>query len=180
VFHTLDGGQTWTAINGYKASGAASPLPNIPVYVVKYDPMNANTIYAGTMFGVYVTRDGCDTWARLGAGLPFVEVRDLYVASNLDFIRIATYGRGLWEIYPTQSAPAGVRGDGDYDRNLQLDWIDLAAVSSRLGDTPATDIAPKYTYLCDVTPDSDANGQPVNAIADGDLSAVLAKLGDHP
>jgi hypothetical protein len=186
VFHTVDGGQTWTPINGCNydtgkgACTGPSPLPNLPVYALKYDPMTANTIYVGTIIGVYVTRDGGATWARLGSGLPFVEVRDLYIASNLDFIRIATYGRGLWEIYPTASEPAGARGDGDYDRNLQLDWVDLAAVASRLGDTPGTSAVPMYTYICDITSDADANGLPVNAIDDGDLSAVLGKLGDHP
>jgi len=177
VYKTTDGGQTWTPIGGI---GGTSPLPNLPVWVIKYDPMDANTIYVGTLIGVYFTKDGGATWARLGSGLPFVEVRDIYVASNQDFIRIATYGRGLWEIYPAADAPAGVHGDGDYDRNLQLDWVDVAAVASRLGTTPGTTTPPMYSYICDLNGATDSNGAPVNAVDDGDLTSILGKFGDHP
>jgi photosystem II stability/assembly factor-like uncharacterized protein len=182
LFKTSDGGQTWTSINGWldPTTPGPSPLPNVPVFVVKYDPVAANTLYVGTLIGVYVTRDGGATWARFGAGLPFAEVRDMYIAGNLDFIRIATYGRGLWEIYPASSAPAGMRGDGDYDRNLQLDWVDLGAVASRLGTTPGATTPPMYSYICDVNGDTDGNGAPVSAIDDSDLSSVLGKFGDHP
>ena len=80
-----------------------------------------------------------------------VPARDLYVAKNQDFIRVATYGRGLWEIYPSASANQGALGNGDYDRNLQIDWTDLGAMSTRLGTTPATTTAPLYSWIEDVT-----------------------------
>ncbi len=55
-------------------------------------------LFAGTDFGVYRSMDGGASWSRFGTGLPFVAVRDLYVAPDGTFVRAATFGRGVWEI----------------------------------------------------------------------------------
>jgi hypothetical protein len=175
LYRTTDGGQTWTSIVG---ADPAHRLPNVPVYVVKYDPIEAKTIYAGTDLGVYFTIDGGVTWNRMGEGLPMVPVRDMYIAKNQDFIRVATYGRGLWEIYPSAGAGHGAPGNGDYDQNLQIDWIDLAAMSTRQGVTPAQMMAPLYSWILDLT--GKESNPPVQSIDAEDLIALLAKIGDHP
>jgi hypothetical protein len=175
LWKTTDGGQTWTSIVG---ADPAHRLPNVPVYVVKYDPIEANTIYAGTDLGVYITLDGGATWDRMGEGLPMVPVRDMYIAQNQDFIRVATYGRGLWEIYPSAGAGHGAPGNGDYDRNLQLDWMDLGAMAVRQGVTPAQTTAPLYSWIMDMT--GKGSNPPVQAIDAEDLSAFLSKFGGHP
>lgn len=173
LWRTTDGGETWTSIVG---ADPARRLPNVPIYVVKYDPIEANTIYAGTDIGVYITTDGGATWNRMGEGFPMVPVRDLYVAKNQDFIRAATYGRGLWEIYPSADANHGAPGNGDYDRNLQLDWVDLGAMAARQGVTPVNTTAPFYSWILDMS----TSGTPVQAIDADDLNAFLAKFGGHP
>jgi hypothetical protein len=175
LWRTTDGGQTWTSIVG---ADPAHRLPNVPVYVVKYDPNEANTIYAGTDLGVYITLDGGATWDRMGDGLPMVPVRDMYIAQNQDFIRVATYGRGLWEIYPSAGAGHGAPGNGDYDRNLQLDWVDLGAMAVRQGVTPAQTTAPLYSWIMDMT--GAGSSPPVQAIDAEDLTVFLAKFGGHP
>ena len=48
--------------------------------------------------GVYCTQDGGKSWSLFGAGVPNVSVRGLYVSLEGRFMRIATYGRGVWEI----------------------------------------------------------------------------------
>lgn len=174
LWRTTDGGQTWTSIVG---ADPAHRLPNVPVYVVKYDPIEANTIYAGTDLGVYITLDGGTTWDRMGEGFPMVPVRDIYVAKNQDFIRVATYGRGLWEIYPSAGANHGAPGNGDYDRNLQLDWVDLGAMAARQGVTPANTTPPYYSWIMDM---NTSNTGPVSAIDVDDLTSFLAKFGGHP
>ena len=174
LWRTIDSGATWTSIVG---ADPAHRLPNVPIYVVKYDPITASTIYAGTDLGVYLTTDGGATWNRMGDGLPMVPVRDMYVAQNQDFIRVATYGRGLWEIYPSAGAGHGAPGNGDFDRNLQLDWIDLNAMAARQGVTPEQTIAPLYSWILDITGDGST---PVQAIDAHDLTSFLAKFGGHP
>lgn len=174
LWRTTDGGATWTSIVG---ADPAHRLPNVPIYVVKYDPVTASTIYAGTEIGVYITTDSGATWNRMGDGLPMVPVRDMYVAQNQDFIRVATYGRGLWEIYPSAGAGQGAPGNGDYDRNLQLDWIDLAAMATRQGVTPEVTAAPFYSWILDII---GTGAAPVQSIDAEDLAALLAKFGGHP
>jgi hypothetical protein len=174
LYRTMDGGKTWSTIVG---ADPAHRLPAVPVYVVKYDPVTPTTIYAGTQIGVYLSLDDGATWNRMGDNFPMVPVRDIYVAKNQDFIRVVTYGRGMWEIYPSASANQGALGNGDFDRNLKIDWIDLGAMSARLGDTPATATAPLYSWILDMTGDGSA---PVQSIDDGDLNALLAKFGGHP
>lgn len=175
LWRTTNGGQTWQSIVG---ADPARRLPNVPVHVVKYDPVTPTTLYAGTDLGVYFSIDDGASWDRMGEGFPVVPVRDIYVAKNQEFIRVATYGRGFWEIYPSADAHRGVSGNGDYDRNLRLDWIDVAAMASRLGATPATPAAPFYTWLLDMT--GAGSDPPRQAIDAADLEALLAKLGGHP
>jgi len=165
LFITRNRGSSFAPLSG-------SGLPNVPIEVVRYDPGDAMTLYAGTEIGVYRSADGGATWARFGEGLPMVRVTDIYVARNSSLLRASTFGRGLWEIYPT-ATPRGVPGDGDFDRNGELDFVDLAALTARLGTTPATTQAPFYSWYCDLTGDA-------NAIDEDDLMRLLARLGGHP
>jgi hypothetical protein len=175
LYRTSDFGLTWTSIVG---ADPAHRLPNVPVYVVKYDPMTPTTIYAGTDVGVYLSLDDGATWDRMGDGLPVVPVRDIYIAKNQEFIRVATYGRGLWEIYPSAAENPGAPGNGDYDRNLKIDWVDVAAMSSRLGVTPGTQAAPFYSWILDMT--GGTSDPPLAAIDEADLDSLLAVFGGHP
>jgi photosystem II stability/assembly factor-like uncharacterized protein len=168
VLITENRGQTWRSLAG-------PGLPNVPVDVVRYDPsdLTNRTLYVGTFLGVYRTQDGGQTWERFGGGMPLVQVSDLFVSKTGSMLRASTYGRGVWEIYPSATAEKGVSGTGDFDRNLQIDFRDVLAMASRLGTTPATTTAPFYEWNQDVT-------GVVNGIDDADLAAVLQKLGSRP
>ena len=172
LFKTTDRGITWTTFHG---NGTGQDLPNVGVGVVRYDPadLSNKTIYAGTELGVYRTTDGGDTWQRYGVGLPMVLVSDMFIGRTGAILRIATFGRGLWEIYPTATAERGVSGNGDWDRNLQIDHVDLGALAARLGTDPSTTTLPLYDWNDDLVGS-------VNAIDESDLSALLANFGNRP
>jgi hypothetical protein len=75
-------------------------LPDVAVADSAVDPRDrtGNTVYAATWIGVYITRDGGKHWRLFGAGLPNVYVAGPYLSPDQDFLRIATYGRGVWDI----------------------------------------------------------------------------------
>jgi hypothetical protein len=168
IFKTTNNGVTFTSI-----APVSSGMPNVPVNIVRFDPGDPTdqTIYAGTDLGVYRTTNGGTTWTRFGNGLPLVRVNDMAFARNGSLLRIATYGRGIWEIYPHQKAPT-VAGNGDWDQNGQIDFLDLAAAASRLGKTPSVEANPRYDSSLDI-----GNHSTIDA---SDLNALLAKYGSNP
>lgn len=94
VWKSTDGGASFAAIDT-----GSSGLPfGIPVNVVKVDPLHPATVYAGTHLGLYVSTNAGATWARFGTGLPLVSVTDVYLSPTEDMMRLATYGRGFWEL----------------------------------------------------------------------------------
>ncbi|MCE1227931.1 MAG: dockerin type I domain-containing protein, partial [Firmicutes bacterium] len=157
LFRSSNGGTNWTPIDG--SSAASNGLPfGIPIHVVQNLPGSLNTLFVGTDFGVYRSTDGGDTWTRFGEGLPLVGVRDLYLAPDGSFIRIATFGRGVWEAALTATgAPLDANGDG------KVDPYDLLELLKRYGSTDAADLAK-----------ADFNGD--SAINDADLTLLLAAL----
>ena len=133
-------------------------------------------IFIGARGGVYATdnvRGSNTSWVRFGTGLPMVSVTDMFISRTGAMMRVATYGRGLWEIYPSATAEKGVNGDGDWDRNQQLDFVDLAASASRLGTDPATTALPYYDWNTDIT-------GTVNGTDSADLTELLNRLGGRP
>jgi autotransporter-associated beta strand protein len=103
VYRSTDAGQTWTDISGN--------LPNFPVWKLvidsrEGDPNAANPtygdIYIGTDQGVYMLPSGSDTWHRVGAGMPNVQVHDLQLNQTTNVLLAATYGRGVYQLFLEQ------------------------------------------------------------------------------
>jgi hypothetical protein len=104
VYRSADGGMHWTNISGN--------LPNAPANGVSVDPNDANTVYVAMDTGVYVTTQvttcgmaSVNCWSVYGAGLPNAPVVGLQAGAGLAAgdgrlgeLRVATYGRGIWEI----------------------------------------------------------------------------------
>ena len=92
LWKTVNNGGSWVSLDG-------NGLPaGVPVNIVTSDPGDPNTVYAGTHFGVYRSQDGGASWTRFGAGLPMVNVTDIYISEDSSLVRVATYGRGIWEL----------------------------------------------------------------------------------
>jgi hypothetical protein len=163
--------QSWIAVTGL----GAGALPNVPANVVKVDPGDSNTIYVGTEIGLYKgsSSDGGTTWSfvRYGSGLPLVNVTDLAISLDGSAIRVATFGRGFWEIYPKSGGSlTGVYGTGDFDYSQTIDGYDLVREAAVL----LTDSS---------SPDYNAIGHLVgttNSIGSADMSALIAKFGGRP
>jgi photosystem II stability/assembly factor-like uncharacterized protein len=85
---------TWTA--------SGTGIPDVPVNAFAIDPANTNTIYAGTDIGVYRTTNGGGAWSPFNNDLPRVPVFDMAIQNANRLLRIATHGRGIWEISLSQ------------------------------------------------------------------------------
>jgi hypothetical protein len=155
-------GRTCTA----KSMGTA--VDNVPVNVVKVDPGNSNTIYVGTEIGLYRSIDGGANFTRYGTGLPLVNVTDIAINADDSAIRVSTFGRGFWEIYPSSSAP-GVAGNGDLDNSGVIDGFDLVREAA-------------IEYSDRTAPDFNAAGDLIfnNVINDADITLLIPKLGGFP
>lgn len=103
VFMTTDAGINWTDITGSGSSG----LPDVPTWKIVLDPRDG-TLYVGNDYGVYRS-DGGGTWTRMGAGLPFVQVKDLVLNQSQNTLSAGTYGRSMYTFWLNQTqANAGV------------------------------------------------------------------------
>jgi Big-like domain-containing protein len=89
---------TWVAASG--------SLPDVPVNAFAIDPLFPNSLYAGTDIGVFNSTDGGTTWVPYGTGLPRVAVFDMAINKVSRKLRIATHGRGIWQIATAQPAGA--------------------------------------------------------------------------
>jgi photosystem II stability/assembly factor-like uncharacterized protein len=93
---STDGGSTWTNING----SGTNALPPVPInkLIVSTRDGSGKTVYAATWIGVYETTDGGTSWHLFGSGLPTVNVSDLYMPPDGSYLRVSTFGRGVWEM----------------------------------------------------------------------------------
>ena len=108
VYATHDFGKTWQPL--------VAPLDPKGVrgyaHVIKEDPVEAQLLFLGTEFGLWVSVDGGTHWARFKGGqLPPVAVRDLAIHPRDNDLVIATHGRGIWivdDITPLRMLNANV------------------------------------------------------------------------
>jgi photosystem II stability/assembly factor-like uncharacterized protein len=77
---------------------SSNGIPRVPVSSIAVDPQDSNSLYAGTDIGVYHSSDGGANWLPYGNGLPKVAVFDVKISNVQRYLRVATHGRGIWEI----------------------------------------------------------------------------------
>lgn len=104
VYSSTDGGLTWTNIT--------DTLPNIPANCIVFSNNSSDGVYMGMDIGVYYRDASTGGWVLFNAGLPNVEVADIDIQYALGKVRIASYGRGVWEsdLYGVTSLAGGRRG----------------------------------------------------------------------
>ncbi|HQQ77894.1 MAG TPA: PKD domain-containing protein [Thermoanaerobaculia bacterium] len=95
VFASTDGGATWSAIS---RTGKPNGLPDLPVAQMEQDPLDPNVLWAVSYVGVYRSPDRGGTWARYGTGLPNVPLSAISILPDGSKMRLATFGRAIWEI----------------------------------------------------------------------------------
>jgi photosystem II stability/assembly factor-like uncharacterized protein len=93
VFETADWGNAWRNISGNM--DIAHGL-DIAVSCLAVDPSDGGTIWFGTDFGIYRTRDGGENWESIGGTMPVVSIMQLEINRKTGYLNAATLGRGAW------------------------------------------------------------------------------------
>jgi len=88
VLKTSDYGATWQSLATAELEGYA--------HVVRQDPGNAELLFVGTEFGLFISLDGGGQWARFEGGIPQVAVRDLDIHPREHDLIVGTHGRGIY------------------------------------------------------------------------------------
>ncbi|TXI75656.1 MAG: sialidase [Dokdonella sp.] len=95
IYKTQDFGKSWTAL---VTPGNDKSLRGY-VHVIREDAQNANLLFAGTEFGLWISLDGGTRWAQFkGNDFPAVAVRDIAQHKRDNSLVLATHGRGIWII----------------------------------------------------------------------------------
>ncbi|HSK12914.1 MAG TPA: fibronectin type III domain-containing protein, partial [Phnomibacter sp.] len=97
VMLSTNAGASWTNISGN--------LPNMAGRSIKVDATNEG-LYVGMNIGVYYKDTTMTSWVDLSGNLPKVAVNEVEIQKSGSKLRVATYGRGIWEtdLYATGSA----------------------------------------------------------------------------
>jgi photosystem II stability/assembly factor-like uncharacterized protein len=103
LFRTTDYGATWKPL-------MRDLPPDGPVYVVRESSRNADLLFAGTEFGLFVSLDGGGHWSRYG-GLPTVAVHDLVIHPRERELVLGTHGRSIYvmDVAPLEQMTTAVR-----------------------------------------------------------------------
>lgn len=140
VFFSANGGESW--IN------YSNGLPNTPIndIVMRYN--SNNELYAATDIGVYYRHADTSAWINCSQTLPNAIVSDIEIIESLDKIRIATYGRGIWEATLPQPIPS--KADffanittGCFNAPIELYYTNTLAFDSLLWSTPSAIVLSK-------------------------------------
>jgi hypothetical protein len=89
ILVSTDGGATFTNIS--------SDLPSIVARTVVVDDNTPRGIYVGMNIGVFYQQEGASGWTNFSDNLPLVAINELDIQKAAGKIRVATYGRGVWE-----------------------------------------------------------------------------------
>ena len=87
LYKTTDLGVSWTRLGPEGTEGYALS--------VRQDRVQPNVIYLGTEFGLYISLNDGQSWARFTNNMPKVGVRDIAIQERDNALAMATHGRGI-------------------------------------------------------------------------------------
>ncbi|RKZ14872.1 hypothetical protein DRQ53_10445 [bacterium] len=88
VHRTTQFGNKWSRLSTDDVEGYA--------LVIEQDPVNADLLYLGTEFGLWISIDSGDSWMRWRHGVPTVSVMDLAVQPTFGDLVLGTHGRAAF------------------------------------------------------------------------------------
>ncbi len=153
---------------------AGNGIPSVPVNAFAVDPLNSSNLFAGTDIGVYNSADGGASWLPYGTGLPRVAVFDMKIQPTSRTLRVATHGRGMWDISIGNGATPPPTLQFDQPTYTVSEGSAFATINvTRSGDTSAP-VTVKYA-----TSDATDVDYPCNPAAGGVVGPASRKCDYH-
>lgn len=89
IYYSTDAGATWINIS--------DDLPNYPTTALAIEGGSENRMYIGMDAGIFYRDNTTGGWVQYDEGLPVLQVRDIEINRATNMLRMASWGRGLWE-----------------------------------------------------------------------------------
>jgi|GEM_PF-584664 len=123
VLVSTNAGATFTNISGN--------LPSVSARSIVVDDTPDEGLYVGMNIGVYYTNKNMTSWINLTDNLPQVAVNEIELHKSSGKLRLATYGRGLWErsVYSTCGTPGSLNTASITTNSAVLSWTTAGAAT---------------------------------------------------
>ena len=149
IYKTTNGGTSWQSIAGN--------LPDIPLFRLAIDPLDANRLYVGSELGVWTTDSTGNgdnfQWTRYNYGPAFTRIVDLIWADD-NTLYVGTHGRGTY------------RASRDV---LDVSFNQFTVTNSSCDRDKFLDIGETGLLLVDITNNGGAAATNVSATLNGEL-----------
>jgi hypothetical protein len=109
-------------VNGQPVDGGKLDLP---AHAVVVDPANPQQFYVGTDVGCWKghkTGSATWEWTIFSPGLPQAAITDIAIHARTRLLRVATHGRGIWEI------PLDATSNADPDVYMRVNYADSGRI----------------------------------------------------
>ncbi len=97
VFVSINGGASFSDISG--------ALPSFAARTVVVDNTIDETVFVGMNIGVYWKSNSNSSWMAMTDNLPLVAINELDIQHATNTLRVATYGRGIWQASAVVTLP---------------------------------------------------------------------------
>ncbi|MFK7936125.1 MAG: GEVED domain-containing protein [Saprospiraceae bacterium] len=137
MYYSTNAGANWTNLS--------SDLPNYPATCLVLEGGAQNRIYVGMDAGIFYKDNASANWMQYDDGLPVLQVRDMEINRGTNMIRMASWGRGLWESPLLQKAdfpkiteiritpaPDEIRPTDRDDVNVKVKITDNGSIASAI------------------------------------------------
>ncbi len=139
LYRTADGGKTWQSI-------AANLPADAPAKVIRESSKNANVLFVGTEFALWLSVDRGAHWQKFGS-LPTVAVDDIMIHPRERDLIIGTHGRSLFivdDVTPIEEFTPAIAGEAmhfftprpAYGRYPLPGWVSSDGNTVFRGDNP--------------------------------------------
>jgi len=171
---------------GTSFTDLSTGLPSLSARSVIVDDNSWEGVYVGMNIGVYYRDNTNTTWVLHGSSLPLVAINEVEIQKSSGKLRVATYGRGVWESDlqsgNTCSSPSNLSATNISPSAATLSWsavtgavnyvfeYKLASSSTWTGKTTTTSTSINLSSLSSAT----AYDWHVLTLCSADTSAFVA------